>query len=228
MIENFEGMMIERLKLYEDRNKALPECVILFRSGVSESQFNAMLELELPQIREAFGKVYKEKKKPQLMICICGKRHHVKFYPADGNKTRNGNTRPGTVVDKGIGDIYRFDFYLQAHAASQGMARVTHYTVVYDEIGFSADTIQLGTYAASYSYACATKAISLVPAAYYSGLACERGRLYLNDLFNLGAEKASSVGTARNMGEARQEVVDFCLKSWNGIHERVKNSMFYI
>lgn len=121
MIQNFTGMMIERLKLYEGRTKSLPERVILFRDGVSEGQFDKVLVEELPQIREAFRKVYKDGKKPQLMICICGKRHHARFYPdTPANATRNGNTKPGTVIDKGIGDVYRFDFYLQAHAGLQG------------------------------------------------------------------------------------------------------------
>lgn len=121
MIQDFTGMMVERLLLYQTRTKgALPERVLVFRDGVSEGQFDLVLKEELPQIREAFEKVYtgkdgKPAKKPELMICICGKRHHARFYPTnDQNATRNGNTKPGTVVDKGIGDVYRFDFYLQA------------------------------------------------------------------------------------------------------------------
>lgn len=41
--------------------------------------------------------------KPKLSIIICGKRHHARFYPTDSaNAVRNGNTKPGTVVDRGI------------------------------------------------------------------------------------------------------------------------------
>jgi len=120
MIQDWTEMMIDRLLLYQARNKALPERVFLFRDGVSEGQFDKVLVDELPQIQKAFEKVYtgkdgKPSKRPDLMICICGKRHHARFFPADDrNVTRNGNTKPGTVVDKGIGDVYRFDFYLQA------------------------------------------------------------------------------------------------------------------
>lgn len=78
----------------------------------------------MPQILTAFrkfstagrGKEYR----PKLSIIICGyeftcaididdtdnsisKRHHAKFFPEKSNfADRNGNTRPGTVVDKGI------------------------------------------------------------------------------------------------------------------------------
>jgi eukaryotic translation initiation factor 2C len=41
--------------------------------------------------------------RPALTIIICGKRHHAKFWPTDSQfASNNGNTRPGTVVDKGV------------------------------------------------------------------------------------------------------------------------------
>lgn len=43
-----------------------------------------------------------------------GKRHHTRFYPTEeANADRNGNPRPGTVVDRGVTAIYNFDFFLQ-------------------------------------------------------------------------------------------------------------------
>jgi len=75
--------------------------------------------------------------------------------------SRNGNTKPGTVVDKGVTDVFRFDFYLQAHnglqvgvltvrrapdlPTSQGTVRPTHYSVIYDENKLQPDEIQQGT-----------------------------------------------------------------------------------
>lgn len=61
---------------------------------------------------------------------------------------------------------FDFDFYLQAHAGLQRYVKTTHYTVVYDENRLSADEMQKGTHDASHLYARATKAVSLVPAAY--------------------------------------------------------------
>lgn len=48
------------------------------------------------------GKPYR----PLLTIIICGKRHHVRNWPADALADKNGNTRPGTVVDQGITAVY--------------------------------------------------------------------------------------------------------------------------
>jgi eukaryotic translation initiation factor 2C len=72
-----------------------------------KGQFNKVLVDELPEIKEAFKKFNTKERKipyePKLSIVICGKRHHARFYPTNSAfADRNGNTRPGTVVDKGV------------------------------------------------------------------------------------------------------------------------------
>lgn len=67
-------------------------------------------------MKDAFRKFDKPGKRydPKLTIVICGKRHHTRFYPTEAaNADRNGNPKPGTVVDRGITAVYHFDFYLQ-------------------------------------------------------------------------------------------------------------------
>ena len=81
--------------------------------------------------------------------------------------------------------------------------KATHYTVVYDENSLSADDIQQGTHDVSYLYARATKAVSLIPPAYYADLACERGRCYLNDF--LVDDKTSTVGSTTAKGDRKEE-----------------------
>jgi eukaryotic translation initiation factor 2C len=122
--------------------------------------------------------------------------------------------------------------YLQAHAGLQGTVRPTHYTVVYDENRLGADELQQGTHHASYLYARATKAVSLVPAAYYSDLACERGRAYINDLLNASDDKTSSAGTGKgkiDKDEEEERVFRAAKAAWGeGLHVDLKDSMFYI
>lgn len=268
MIQELKEMMIERLLMYQKVSKRLPERVYVYRDGVSEvscyciihciiypgisylmhiriqGQFEVVLREELPQILESFQKVSaKTPYRPKLTIIICGKRHHARFYPTDSAAAdKNGNTRPGTVVDKGVTEVFGFDFYLQAHAGLQGTVRPTHYTVVYDESQLGADELQQGTHCASYLYARATKAVSLVPAAYYADLACERGRCYINDFLNLADEKteSASVATAARPGgpvrrgnldkdEEKERVYRSAVAVWGeGLHDSLKDSMFYI
>jgi hypothetical protein len=75
-----------------------------------QGQFETVIHEELPQILDAFKKFNTKDRptpyRPKLTIIICGKRHHARFFPTDqANADRNGNTRPGTVVDKGITEM---------------------------------------------------------------------------------------------------------------------------
>lgn len=55
---------------------------------------------------------------PKLSIIVCVKRHHTRFYPTETeHMSSNGNTLPGTVVDKGVSDAFLFEFYLQVSRA---------------------------------------------------------------------------------------------------------------
>lgn len=131
---------------------------------------------------------------------------------------------------------FDFDFYLQAHAGLQGHVKATHYTVVYDENRLGADELQQGTHAASYLYVRATKAVSLVPAAYYADLACERGRCYLNDFLSTDDKVSSSVvsGKGKGIGKADKEeekirVFEEAKRAWGeGVHPDLRATMFYI
>jgi len=241
MITDLASMMIERLQVYKAKNRILPDRVFVYRDGVSEGQFDTVLEEELPKMLDAFKRVQpgtgpKNKPyRPALTIIICGKRHHAKFWPTDSQfASNNGNTRPGTVVDKGVTAVFDFDFYLQAHSGLQGHVKPTHYTVVYDENRLGADEIQQGTHTVSYLYARATKAVSLVPAAYYADLACERGRCYLNDFLSVDDKMSTSGVSSKGKGkvdkdEEKRRVFESAKKAWGeGVHPDLRGSMFYI
>jgi hypothetical protein len=44
MITDLTAMMIERLMFYNQKNRSLPDRVFVYRDGVSEGQFNTVLE----------------------------------------------------------------------------------------------------------------------------------------------------------------------------------------
>ena len=80
-----------------------------------QSQYEQVITHELPRLQAAFKQISPERAyKPKLSIIVCGKGHNARFWAPDSeHATKNGNTLPGTVVDKGITDVYLFDFYLQ-------------------------------------------------------------------------------------------------------------------
>lgn len=106
-------MMTERLLVYQKHNKRLPERIYIYRDGVSEGQFETVLHEELPLVIESFKRFNTKTHspsgapyRPKVTIIICGKRHHARFYPTDpAHADKNGNTKPGTVVDKGITEV---------------------------------------------------------------------------------------------------------------------------
>jgi len=239
MIKDLEGMVTERLKAYHAKSGSLPKRIIFFRDGVSEGQFKHVLADELPKIKRAFEHfgTARDPYAPTLTIIIAAKRHHTRFYPVDNNGAdRTGNPKAGTVVDRGVTAIYDSDFFLQAHAGLQGTTKPTHYYPVYDENGLDANTIQILTNNISYLYARATKAVSLAPPAYYSDLACERGRCYLHDLMNSQSVNKAQTGgkkkgkkTKEELEAEKQRVFDQALEQWGeGIGASVKETMFYL
>ncbi|KZS96684.1 argonaute-like protein [Sistotremastrum niveocremeum HHB9708] len=225
MISDLADMMVERLTVFVNKNKGvLPQRIVVFRDGVSEGQFAQVVDLEYPALRAAAKKISKDGKyDPKITIIICGKRHHTRFYPTDSQSgDDNGNPRPGAVVDRGVTAIYEWDFYLQAHSGLQGTARPTHYTVVVNENDINSDLLQKLTHDLSYNYARATKAVSLVPPAYYADLACERARCYLSELLNSN----ENITTSSNEAEVYSKAKILWGKGPTG--GAIGGSMFYI
>ncbi|KAG9379766.1 Stem cell self-renewal protein Piwi [Pyrenophora tritici-repentis] len=238
-------MFKSRLSLWKTKGKhtTLPENILMYRDGVSEGQYDMVLAQELPQIRKACEETYPatdtKKGLPRITIVICGKRHKTRFYPTkDQDCDRSGNTKPGTVVDRGVTDARNWDFFLQAHAALQGTARPCHYYIVHDEIfrqiyakqipppfGNIADIVEDLTHNMCYLFGRATKAVSLCPPAYYADLACERARCYLASLYDTPTPSAaqSLAGTSVAGGAgAAPDASDV------QIHPKLRDTMFYI
>lgn len=109
--------------------RILIQGIITVLMCVLQGQYDLVLSKEKPRFQAAFakfatasrGKAYN----PSLSIIVCGKRHNARFpATAVSPVTRNGNTVPGTVVDKGVTDIYDHDFYLQVCL----LQMIYHYT----------------------------------------------------------------------------------------------------
>ncbi|KAK1921573.1 eukaryotic translation initiation factor 2C 2 [Papiliotrema laurentii] len=194
IIAELADMTYSQLAKFRQNTKALPEKIIMFRDGVSEGQYSHCVKMEAKAIKDAaarFGSDYR----PKLTFVICAKKHSMRFFAAsDQDKDRTGNLPPGTVVDTGVTHPFAFDFYLQAHAGLQGTAKPTHYIVVKDEIGFTADKMQNLCYALSCSYARATRSVSLVPPAYYADIIATKARdlIYSDDFSDTATTLSSS------------------------------------
>ncbi|KAI7907008.1 Piwi domain-containing protein [Cokeromyces recurvatus] len=178
IIADLANMIKEVLKNFYQSCGQKPERILFYRDGVSEGQFKQVMDSEVAAIRAACASLDKTYK-PTLTFVVVQKRHHARFFPIEmRDADRTGNCMPGTVVDTDIVHPFEFDFYLQSHAGLQGTSRPTHYHVLYDENKFTSDSLQELTYNLCYIYGRATRAVSIVPAAYYADLIAARARFH--------------------------------------------------
>jgi hypothetical protein len=69
--------------------------------------------------------------------------------------------------------------------------------------------------------------VSLVPPAYYADILCERGRCYLDGLYN--ALPGSTSGKTKAAEDEKKAAMDEAKKLWGkGVHENLKDIMFYL
>ncbi|THG10740.1 hypothetical protein TEA_023116 [Camellia sinensis var. sinensis] len=104
--------------------------------GVSESQFNQVLNNELDQIIKAYQHLG-EVGIPMFTVIVAQKNHHTKLFQASAPE----NVPPGTVVDTKVVHPRNYDFYMCTQAGMIGTSRPAHYHVLLDEIGFSPDDL---------------------------------------------------------------------------------------
>ncbi|KAL3700728.1 hypothetical protein R1sor_018750 [Riccia sorocarpa] len=186
------GMVIELLKDFYSTCRGAadrkPKQIVIYRDGVSESQFEQVLEKELVAFTNACDAL-ESGYRPRITLIVVQKRHHTRFFPARGS----GNVKPGTIVDTDVCHPRDNDFFLMSHAGIIGTTRPTHYHVLYDEIGFSPDEVQHLTHSLCYSYARCTSAVSVAAPAYYAHLAAQHCRNFL-DADHSGSESSSMSG----------------------------------
>ncbi|KAL6553633.1 hypothetical protein OROGR_007475 [Orobanche gracilis] len=161
------GIFKELLHMHlQFQPKELPDRIIIFRDGdgLSESQFDQVLNVELEQIVQAC-KFVKESWCPKMMVVVARKRHHTRFFYA---KFPTHNVPAGTVVDTGVCHPRNNDFYLCAQAGTLGTTRPTHYQVLCDEIGCTASEIHEFVQALSFVYQPSNRAVSMVAPILYA------------------------------------------------------------
>ncbi|CAI0397266.1 unnamed protein product [Linum tenue] len=209
-----DGIMREALlDFYVSSGKRKPDQIIIFRDGVSESQFNQVLNIELDQIIEAC-KFLDEKWNPKFVVIVAQKNHHTKFFQPNGPE----NVPPGTIIDNKVGHPKNYDFYLCAHAGMIGTTRPTHYHVLLDQVGFQADDLQELVHSLSYVYQRSTTAISVVAPVCYAHLAATQMSSFMK--FEDTSETSSSRGGMTAAGPAPVPALPT-------LTPNVANSMFF-
>ncbi|KAK7727387.1 hypothetical protein SLS63_007210 [Diaporthe eres] len=228
--------LLQDWKLANGTNSKKPSLdVVIYRDGVSESQFDQVLQKEVPKIREAYKRVFPGKGL-RITLVVAIKRHTTRFFPTDlRGRDSKGNIRPGTVVDNGVTQKKYWEFFMAAHSAIQGTAKPTRYVVVLDEIFLtdyrnhpqnSAARLESLTHDISYLFGRATKAVSVCTPAYYADILCTRARAYMSALANPNTrsmiEQSIEEAIPKLPDHAKEHILD------GRIHPQLQRSMYWI
>jgi eukaryotic translation initiation factor 2C len=174
----------------------LPQQVLYFRDGVSEGQYQFVLNQEVADMRAMFATI-NPKATPKFTVVICAKRHHVRFFPGRSGD-RNENPIPGTLVETGVTHPFEMDYYLASHSAIKGTARPVHYHVIANENEYSLQFIEQLTFEHCMQYARSTTPVSMIPPVYYAHLASNRAAAHRN-------EPAVSSGKKEHMEKGKNQ-----------------------
>lgn len=102
VIVDLEGMSVVLIKKFFRQTRQKPERIVFYRDGVSEGQYAEVCRREIRALKKACSSI-DPSYNPRITYIVCGKRHHIRFFPAtaDGGD-RSGNVRAGTVIDLDI------------------------------------------------------------------------------------------------------------------------------
>jgi hypothetical protein len=192
-VNDLDSMILERLEYFYERNKLVPDRILVYRDGLSEGQFPMCRTQEYRQIqcaRDRFlqGKAASEQHKARIVLICAVKRHHTRLFPDPGGNsvgllTPNNNPRPGTMVDDTITYGDGQDFYLVSQNAIMGTARPTHYVILANETTYQTREIAKATNDLCYLFGRSVTSVGVCTAAYYADLAADRARFYVSKFY---------------------------------------------
>jgi hypothetical protein len=125
---DLEEVLEKQLLAYHTAQGHMPHRLVVFRDGIAHTAFAAIGEPEIKSIRRVFERL---RISPALLFLVVQKRNLTRLFKRE---TPNGelfytNVAPGTAVD-----VERdANFWLVAHYALQGTARVPSYHVLCNE-----------------------------------------------------------------------------------------------
>ncbi|XP_067142812.1 protein argonaute-2-like [Centruroides vittatus] len=215
--------LLDAFYVYTENKK--PQKIIVFRDGVSEGEFQKVMDYELREIRKACEEMAPgETYQPPITFIITGKRHHTRFLPENRRDGvgRPGNIPPGTTVDKDVVHPVFYDFFLCSHIGIQGTSRPAHYTVLWDDNDFTPDELQVLTYYLCHTYARCTRSISIPTPVMYADLAAFRAKQYLINK----TESMSSSGS--EVSEHEEVIIEESIRAAIKVVDEIENRMYFV
>ncbi|CAL9216950.1 unnamed protein product [Arabidopsis halleri] len=226
-IQGFGDACLELVKAHVQATGKRPNKIVIFRDGVSDAQFDMVLNVELLDVKLTFEK---NGYNPKITVIVAQKRHQTRFFPATSNDgSDKGNVPSGTVVDTKVIHPYEYDFYICSHHGGIGTSKPTHYYTLWDELGFTSDQVQKLIFEMCFTFTRCTKPVSLVPPVYYADMVAFRGRMYYEASSrekNFRQPRGASTSAASLASSLSSLTIED--KAIFKLHAELENVMFFV
>lgn len=218
-LQDFKDYSIKMLK----KSRPVLNRIIFYRDGVSEGEYQQVLEKELPYLKQACEELQLN---PKITLIIVGKRHHIRFFPQiEADADRSGNCPAGTVVDRDICHPTDFDYYLLSHGGLKGTSRPAHYVVLHDDNQFNADALQALSFSLCHVYARATRSVSIPAPVYYADIVCTRAPNHFDPKGRFSRDQSVSGSATQDSGE---DVFEAYKQAFMNTNETQRRRMYYM
>ncbi|XP_068244713.1 protein argonaute-2-like [Palaemon carinicauda] len=221
MIQKIREMTKNLLRAFFSFTRRKPERIIMYRDGVSDSQFFEVLSFELKEMRAACTELQKDYE-PAITFIVVQKRHHTRLFCQERDGVgRSKNIPPGTTVDNSITHPTERDFYLCSHQGIQGTSKPTHYHCLWDDSDLNMDQLEKLTYAMCHMYSRCTRSVSIPAPAYYAHLAAFRAKVHIQDLCH--SDTMSSASSESAPSDA--VMASACQVNWG---QNINSKLYYV
>ena len=156
---SIESLLTKALLAIGKHLKKGIENIVIYRDAVNEKQQKFVKLYEIDSIKKAIKKANDELEKKifentKWCLILVSKINEVKMFYEENcggnNITSVYNIPVGTIVDRVITNIEKYDFYLNSAESRQGTSSSTHYTILYDDTKLTAMQIYKLTYYLTY------------------------------------------------------------------------------
>ena len=148
IMSGVSDMTIEIVEGYKKAMGSIPKTVVFYRDGASEGQLKSLLDQEVKKIEEKLFLKYGEQK-PKLIFIVVNKKIDD-FFSTTGGAARN--PEGGLIVnDQCVKSDYA-NFFMVAQKVTQGTARPTHYSVLYNDTTMEMSELTNLTYSLTWNY----------------------------------------------------------------------------
>uniref|UniRef100_A0A0N5BSZ5 Piwi domain-containing protein n=2 Tax=Strongyloides papillosus TaxID=174720 RepID=A0A0N5BSZ5_STREA len=170
-LQFFKEQIKERLFSFKNSTGVVPRHIVVFRDGISITQFKIAVDYEVSSIHAACKEI-NEKYEPTITFVVVQKRHGVRFMNLQNSP--NYNVPQNTVVANDIVNPEFLDFYAVPHKGALGTSKPCHVYALYDDWNLTLNEISLLTCWMSNVCTRCPDPIGIPTPCYYADLACTR------------------------------------------------------